>query len=349
MKSCCSRRSHNLCALLCVVLQCGIAAPAGAGYPEKPLTLVLPYPVTGSAEIAGTPVINKVLKTMQSHAVPPLTDVLAAQLQLGMSAVLGQPVILERRPQGRALDALRHVARAAPDGYRLLLGGSDNPMLPGILAQSSSRALLPVALVAHMPVALVTHGGLAVDNVHALIRLARSRPGQLNFGTAGEFSIGHVAGELFKNAAGIDAVHVPFNGGTAAVEALVKRQVDYAFVALAAVLPFLESGKLRLLGLAEREPYPTLPGVPLLAGLGPENFEVRGWYGVFAPPGTPREVVARINAGVVATTADRQTRQLLFARGLRAEYLPAADLAVLVEAENRRRIRLTSAPIAPVP
>jgi tripartite-type tricarboxylate transporter receptor subunit TctC len=334
--------------LLLLALLCWVAPPAAAGYPEKPITLILPYPVTGSAEVAGAPAINKVLKTMQSHAAPPLTDVLVTEMRFGMSAVLGQSVVVERRSRGRALEAMHHVAHAAPDGYRLLLGGSDNlPLhlpLPGVPPLYAERTLLPVAMVARMPVALITRRGLAAVDVHELIRHARRRPGHLNFATAGEFSIGHVAGELLKKSAGIHVVHVPFNGGIAAVDALVKRQVDFAFVALAAAMPFLDNGRLRLLGLAEREPYPTLPHAPLIAGPDAVDFEVGGWYGVFAPPGTPPAVVARISAGVAAATAAQQTRQALLARGLLALHLPATEFAVLVQAEGKRRIRLTNAP-----
>ena len=337
--------------LLSLVLQCAAAAPVCAGYPDKPITLVLPYPVTGSAEIAGTPASNKVLKAMQSHAVPPLTELLAVQLQLEVPLVLGQPLVLERRPRSRALEGIRHVAQAAPDGYRLLLSGSDHwPIYPRLSKKAGltpDKALMPVALFARMPVALIAHDRFPASNVHELMHHARSRPGQFNYGTAGEFSIGHMAGELFKTAAGIDIVHVSFNGGTAAINALAKRQVDIAFVALPAVLPFLGNAKLKLLGLAERERYPTLPQAPLIAESGLKGFEVRGWYGVFAPQGTPHDVIARISGGVAAAAAAQQTRQLLLDQGLLAMHLPAAAFDALVRAESARWVELLNIPDAP--
>lgn len=323
-----------------------VAVPVFAGYPERPITLVLPYPVTGSAEIAGAPAINKVLRAMQSHAVPPITDILASQLQQEMPSVLGQPLVLERRPRARALEGMRHVAHAAPDGYRLLLSGSDNWPLYSRL--NSNKPLLPVALFARMPVALIAHDRFAADSVHELMRHARSRPGQLNFGTAGEFSIGHMTGELFKTAAGIDIVHVSFNGGTAALNALAKRQIDIAFVALAAALPYMGNGKLKLLGLAERERYPSLPQAPLIAESGLNGFEVRGWFGVFAPQGTPQHVIARISDGVAAAAQAQPTRQLLLVQGLLSMHLPAADFAALVHAENGRWAELIKGSNSPL-
>lgn len=308
------------------------AVPAGAVFPERPITLVLPYPITGSAEIAGTPAINKVLRAMQSHAVPPITDILAAQLQLEASARLGQPLVIERRPRARALEGMRNVAHATPDGYRLLLSGSDNWPLYSRL--TSNKALMPAALFVRMPVALIAHNLFAADSVPELIREARRRPGRLNFGSAGEFSIGHLAGELFNAAAGIDIVHVSFNGGNAALNALAKRQIDIAFVALAAALPYMGSGKIKLLGLAERERYPALPHAPLIAESSLKAFEVRGWFGVFVPTGTPPEIVARIGEGVAAAAESQPTHQLLLAQGLLSMHLPAAEFAALVRFES---------------
>jgi tripartite-type tricarboxylate transporter receptor subunit TctC len=325
--------SHFYLGMLCLILPLMGAVPVYADYPEKPITLVLPYPVTGSAEIAGAPAINKVLRAMQSHAVPPITDILASQLQLEVPSVLGQPLVLERRPRARSLEGMRNVAHAIPDGYRLLLSGSDNWPLYSRL--TTNKALMPAALFVRMPVALIAHDRFAADSVHELVRLARSRPGQLNFGTAGEFSIGHLTGELFKTAAGIDIVHVSFNGGTAALNALAKRQIDIAFVALAAALPYMGNGKLKLLGLADRERYPTLPQAPLIADSGLKGFEVRGWFGVFVPQGTPQDVIARISDGVAAAADSQPTQQILLAQGLLSMHLPAAEFSALVRAEGK--------------
>lgn len=321
------------------------AVPVRAGYPERPITLVLPYPITGSAEIAGAPAINKVLRAMQSHAVPPITDILASQLQLEASAALGQPLVIERRPRARALEGMRNVANAMPDGYRLLLSGSDNWPLYSRLA--SNKALMPAALFVRMPVALIAHDRFAADSVPELMREARRRPGRLNFGSAGEFSIGHLAGELFNAAAGTDIVHVSFNGGTAALNALAKRQIDIAFVALAAALPYMGNGKLKLLGLAERERYPALPRAPLIAESGLTAFEVRGWFGVFVPAGTPPDIVARISDGVATAAQSQPTHLLLLAQGLLSMHQPAAEFAALVRFESERWADVLKAPKSP--
>jgi len=313
-----------------------IGAPAFAENAGKSIRLVMPYPVTGSFEIAGTVRTNKVITVMKSYGAPALTDVIAAQLQRALVGSLGQHVLVERRSRMQSLEAARYVVHAAPDGYTLLLSGSSevfrhrNVYDPS--AEDVGPAIVPVAMFARMPFVLIARTALTLRNARDLVQLARLKPGQLSLGSAGESSIGWFVARRFAEMAGVSFLHVPFNGGTTAASAIIKNETDVAIVALPAILPLLASSRVRVLGIADLERHPIIPLVSTISEEGLKNFEIFGWYGVFAPAGTARSVLDRMSAAIAASTRQENTRALLVSQGLRSSYLPTPAFRAMVRA-----------------
>lgn len=316
------------------------AVGAAAAYPEKEVKLVNPFPVTGPADIAGSTTVNKVLRVMQNHAAPPVTDVLAWHLRQTLSFALDKPVALERRSRWRTIEGHRYVAQAAPDGYTLLLAGNGtiiiHPQVVRDVAFQPLQDLTPVALMARMPMVLITAAGSNVRSVQQFVEQARAAPGRLHLGSSGDFTTAHLAGALFKSVTGTALEHVSYNGGAAAVRGVIAEQIEAAFVPLPAVLPYVGNARLRALGIADRERHPALPDVPTIGEAGVPGFEVSAWYGLFAPAGTPARVITHINARIAAELQSVRTRRLMVSQGLHAAHLPPDQFSELLRAENRR-------------
>ncbi|MBI4195643.1 MAG: tripartite tricarboxylate transporter substrate binding protein [Betaproteobacteria bacterium] len=328
-------------AVAAIILLCAALDAADAeAYPDKEITLVNPFPATGPVEVAGSVAINKVLRLLHDQIAPSVTDALAWRMRQALSSRLGKPVILERRSRGRTVDAHRHVARAVPDGHTLILSGNATmviyPRLVRDLPFDPLRDFVPVALVARMPVALVAGTRSPAGTTAQFITMARQAPGRLYLGSSGDFSTAHLAVELFKSATGTAIEHVSFNGGNAAVKAVAARQIEAALVPLPALLPYLNGGRVHLLGIAQRERYPGLPDAPTLIETGLVDFEVSGWYGLFVPAGTPDRVVAYISDKIAEGMASEQTGRFLLSLGLLRAHLGPRELAELMRAETAR-------------
>jgi tripartite-type tricarboxylate transporter receptor subunit TctC len=318
-----------------------LSASAAAGaYSGKEIELVNAYPATGPAEIAGSIPANKVLRAMQNHAAPPVTDVLARNLRQALSFVLDAPVTLERRSRRQGIEGHRYVARAAPDGHTLLLAGSDTVIIhPRVVRETRfdpRRELVPVALLARMPMVLIAASGSSVTSVPQFLERARSAPGRLHLGSSGEFTTAHLAAVLFTTVTGTALEHVSFNGGAAAARGVIAEQIEAAFVPLPAVLPYAANPRLRPWAVADRERHPALKDVPTLGEAGVPGAEVSAWYGVFAPAATPRRVVSRINAGIAVELQSAQMQRLLLSQGLRAAHLSPDEFLELIHADDRR-------------
>lgn len=316
------------------------AVGAAAAYPEKEVKLVNPFPVTGPADIAGSTTVNKVLRVMQNHAAPPVTDVLASHLRQTLSFALDKPVALERRSRWRTIEGHRYVAQAAPDGYTLLLAGNGtiiiHPQVVRDVAFQPLQDLTPVALVARMPMVLITAAGSNVRSVQQFVEQARAAPGRLHLGSSGDFTTAHLAGALFKSVTGTALEHVSYNGGAAAVRGVIAEQIEAAFVPLPAVLPYAGNARLRALGIADHERHPALMDVPTFAEAGAAGVEISAWYGIFAPAGTPRAVIAHINARIATELHSDSTRRLMASHGLHATHLSAEEFAARLQFETRR-------------
>ena len=272
--------------------------PASAqDYPAKPVRLVVPFPPGGGNDTIGRIVAQR------------------------LGAALGQQFIVDNRVGGGGTIGTEHVAKSAPDGYTITLGFVANfAMLPS-LARSPFDPLhdfAPISLVALGYQVLVVQTSFPATTVPELIALARARPGVYNYATGGNGSPLHLAAELFKQATGIDVVHVPYKGSAPAATALLAGDVQMLFGGLVSTLPHVRSGKLRALAVTSPVRLETAPDIPTLAELGYPQVDPSSWYGLFAPAGTSRAIVDRLQREVVAFSSDPEYRAQLRKQGRRA-------------------------------
>ena len=229
------------------------------------------------------------------------TDIVTRVLATRMGEGLGQPVVVENRPGAGQVLGTEFVARAAPDGYTQLMAASAI-VLNQVLAKQPPydilRDFVPVTLAASLPHVLTVHPSLPVKSVKELITLARARPGQLNYSSAGAGTSLHMAMELFRSMAGLDIVHVPYKGAGPATADLLAGHVQLATPNTLTVAPHLRSGRLRAIGVTGAKRAAALPEVPTIAEAGVPGYEAIFWYALFAPAGTPREAVGRTHAEV---------------------------------------------------
>lgn len=284
-----TRRSLLLSTLLAAALLGG-AGTAPAQTPAKPIRIIVPY-------APGGPI-----------------DVTARQLAERVKDSLG-PVIIENRPGAGGNIGADAVAKAAPDGLTLGIAAvathAINPWLFGKMPYNAATDFAPITQWVRVPNVLVmnadTAARLKINSLADLIAYGKAHPGQLNFGSGGNGSAGHLAGEMFKRDAGIFAVHIPYNGGNPAQLALLSGQVDFNFDNLATAAPNIKSGKLKALAVTTAKRSPALPEVPPVADT-LKGFEIDTWWGLVAPAGTPKDVIARYNQAFVAALNAPETR-----------------------------------------
>jgi tripartite-type tricarboxylate transporter receptor subunit TctC len=265
------------------VLAAGTAAAQGntaapATYPVKPIRLVVPFTPGGS------------------------TDILARAIGLELTKAWGQPVVIDNVPGAGGSLGADKVAKAPADGYTLLMGHigtlAVNPSLYPALPYDPVRSFAPVAWVARVPNVLVVNPQVAARSVKELVALAKSRPGQLNYGSGGNGSAANLATEYFKLQTGSSLLHIPYRGTAPAINDLIGGQIQVLFTGAPAVLSQIRNGQLRALAVSSPQRLPALPDLPTVAEAGYRDFEADQWYGVVAPAGTPREIVARLNAQI---------------------------------------------------
>lgn len=278
------------CLMLAALLGAGLAGLAQAqSYPSKPIRLVNPLGTGGTAEV--------------------LARTIATQLQ----AQLGQPVILETKTGATGTIGAEYVAKSQPDGYTLLYGvtgtNSIAPSLYRKLPYDPEKDLAPVSILFSGPNVLIAHASLNVNSVQELIALAKSRPGALTFASAGNGSMSHLNGELFKVQAGVDLLHVPYKGGGAAAPDLLSGQVSMMIETGGGVMQLIRSGKLRPLAVTTARRSPQLPDVPSFAELGFPGMLSTVWGGLFAPGGTPRAILDRLSEECARAARDPAYRE----------------------------------------
>ena len=249
-------------------------------------------------------------------------DIIARAYSARLAETLAQPFVIENRTGAAGNLAAEAVARAAPDGYTLMLGSTGtnavNPSLYASLPFDAVRDLAPVSIVATSPSALAVHPKVAAHSVRELIALAKAQPGKLTYASAGSGSSQHLSAELFKRAAGVDIVHVPYKGAAPGITDLLAGQVDMSFAPVANVVPYAKSGKLRLLAVTGASRSAFAPGVPTVAESGLPGFDVITWYGVFATAGTPAVVVDRLNSELRKIAQSPQLKEQLAGLGIDA-------------------------------
>jgi len=284
------------CAFYAHIASAAETASDLARYPSKVVRLVIGFTAGGAA------------------------DVQARVVAQALSESLGQQVLPDNRPGQDAIVGTAYVAKSAPDGYTLAYVTAGHAMNSILHAKSLPyrpvQDFAPVSLVASGPLVLVVNPALPVRDLKGLIELARKRPGQLNFASAGTGGTMHLAGELLKSEAKIEMVHVPYKGGGQALVDVMSGQVELAFVGAPAAMPHLRSGRLRVLAVSTRRRAAALPEVPTVAELGFPGFEVDAWYGVLAPRGTPAAIVNRLSAEIAKCVALPRTREAFLLLGI---------------------------------
>jgi tripartite-type tricarboxylate transporter receptor subunit TctC len=275
-------------------------------------------------------------------------DLIARAYSTRLAEALGQPFVVENRTGAAGNIAAEAVARAAPDGHTLMLGSTGtnavNPSLYANLAFDPVRDLAPVSVVASSPSALAVHPRVAAHDLRELIALARAQPGKLTYASAGSGSSQHLSAELFKQAAGVDIVHVPYKGAAPGIADLLAGQVDMSFAPVANVVPHARAGKLRLLALTGAARSAFAPGVPTIAESGLPGFDVTTWYAMFATGGTPAATVERLNAELKKIAQGPQLREQLANLGIDAAASASpADARAYRDAEVERWGKLVRA------
>ncbi len=249
---------------------------ARAAWPDRPIRLVVPSAAGGAPDVICRILTNELTKA------------------------LGQPIVVDNKPGASGSIGMQEVARALPDGYTIGYGNvgtlAINKSLFAKLPYEPEK-LVPVALLGYVQNALVVRSNLGVNNVKELIALAKSKPGRLVMGSAGNGTTGHLGGELFKSMAGVFLVHVPYRGSPQAIQDLMGGQVDMMFDNLSSIAPHIKSGRVKVLGVSGRSRSPLFPDIPTISDTVP-GYETTAWGGIVAPPGTPRDIVMRLNAEI---------------------------------------------------
>ena len=294
----------------------GFATPSAlAAYPDKPVRIVVPFAPGGG------------------------TDLIARTLGAGISQELGQTVIVENKPGAGTIIGTDLVAKSAPDGYTLVIASFAHAVNPSIhpkLPYSTDKAFAPIVLIGRSPNVLVVRPDSPYKTVQDVIAAARANPGKLTYASQGNATSAHLAGELFRSLAKVDLTHVPYRGAGPALTDLLGGQVDMMFATAAAVGAFLDSGKLRALGVTTPERSPALASVPTIAESGVPGYVVESWYGLYAPAGTPPAVIARLNAAARKAVQTEAFRKRVQAEGLVISAGTPAELDSYVRSEEAR-------------
>ena len=308
-----SRRARALSAALPLALFATLAL--GQAYPTKPVRLLLPFPVGGPSDILGRAVGQKLGEQLGTNVVPDNRAGAGGNLGLSMAA------------------------KAAPDGYTLLVTSSAiavSPALYSKLDYNAATDFAPIARLAAIQNVLLVHPGVPAKSLNDFIALARAQPGKLNYGSGGAGTTNHLANELLMSLEKINLVHVPYKGASVAVFSLIGGEVDEVVVAVASALTQIRAGKVRALAVLSEHRVQTLPDVPTAKEAGVENFVMPIWFGMFAPAATPREILARLNQEVAKAMAAPDFRERLAAAGVDPWPGTPQELANLVRSETSR-------------
>jgi tripartite-type tricarboxylate transporter receptor subunit TctC len=308
-----------LCALLLAI---GMPVLAQS-FPSKPARLVVPFPPGGPLDTSGRAIAQKLTETW------------------------GQSVIVENRPGAGGNIGADVVAKSAPDGYTVVMGALSthavNPSLYARMPYDAQKDFTPITLVAVTPNVLVVNPTLPVSSVKELIAYAKAHPGKLSFGSGSTGSAGHLAGELFKVDAGVDMVHIPYKGAAPAMQGLLAGETQLMFDNLANAMAQVKAGKLRALAVTTARRSPLAPDLPTMAEAGLPGFDISTWFGLFAPAGTPPDVVAKWNADVTRILNAPDMRERFTAQGAEAAPDSPADFARFVGAELAKYARIVKA------
>ncbi|OGA45416.1 MAG: hypothetical protein A3G24_23065 [Betaproteobacteria bacterium RIFCSPLOWO2_12_FULL_62_13] len=285
-----------------------------SAYPNRPIRYILPYAVGGGVDILGRIVAQR------------------------LSERLGQQVVADNRPGASAIIGSELLARSAPDGYTIMtanIAHGANPYLRKKLPYDTIKDFAPVTLMALLPNLLVIHPSVPARSVKEFIALAKAKPGQLSYGTAGAGSANHLAMELFKVSTGTDIVHVPYKGGGPAVIDLVGGQIQAIFLTIPPAFPHVKAGRLVALGVSSNKRSSALPDVPTAMEAGVPGYEVYEWQGIVAPAGTPAGIIQRLNAEINEVLRLPDVRERISGLGAEVKGGTPAEFAEFIRKELR--------------
>ncbi|MGO4332829.1 Bug family tripartite tricarboxylate transporter substrate binding protein [Cupriavidus sp. 2TAF22] len=316
-KFACKTRLLSLPALLaCAAVPLAMAAPAAAAWPEKPIRLVVGFPPGGPVD---------------THA-----RILAEKLQ----PILGQSVVLDYKAGAAGNIGSDAVAKAAPDGYTLLLANTGQMAINGSLypklPYAMPRDFAPVARTALIPLVMVVNNNVPARNLKEFIAYARANPGKLNFASGGNGGISHLMPEMFKQASGTFIVHIPYKGSAPALTDVMGGQAQMMADSIPLFTQYIKAGKVRAMAVTSKHRSPALPDVPTMEEAGLKNFEVVGFYGMLAPAGTPSDVVARLSGALQSVLADADTRAKLEQQGAEPAWQGPEAFGQTIAAEQKR-------------
>ncbi len=303
---------RRLLALTATALACTVAQ--AQSYPNKPIKLIVPFPPAGSTDISARAVAAK------------------------LGERLGQPVVIENRPGAGGNIGSDMAAKAPADGYTLLVGTvgthAINASLYSKMAYDHVKDFAPVILLSTTPNVLVVHPSLPVANVRDVINLAKSKPGELTFASSGSGTSIHLSGEMFNSMAGTKMQHIPYKGSGPMLVDLISGQVNMAFDNLSAAIQHIKAGKLKAIASTGSKRAPQLPDLPTIAEAGLTGYDSTSWNAVFAPAGTPRDVVEKLNRELRAILESPETRKFFAEAGAESGGGSAEDLAAFVRLET---------------
>ncbi|WP_424140237.1 Bug family tripartite tricarboxylate transporter substrate binding protein [Roseomonas chloroacetimidivorans] len=286
------------------------------GWPNHPIRLIVPYAPGGG------------------------TDVLARAVAEKAGQRLGTTIVVDNRPGGAGNLATQMAAEAAPDGYTLLVGNigpiAVNPSLFRNLRPDPAQALAPVTLLAAAPLLILVNPRLPVANLRELIAMAKSKPGELNYGSAGNGSANHLAGAYFALKAGIDIQHVPYRGAGPALNDLVAGTLQMMPATIPSSIGLVRDGLIKALAVTSAARVPTLPDIPTVAAAGVPGYEMSAWYGVLAPAGTPRPILDRLQQEIAAAIRTPEVRERIESEGAEPSGIKPDEFRDFAAAERRK-------------
>jgi len=307
---------RGLRVLSMLVAGLGLLSGASAGaqtYPSRAITMIVPFPAGGT------------------------TDILGRFVGQALSAAWGQPVVIENRGGAGGNIGAAAVAKAAPDGYTLLVGTvgthAINASLYSKMPYDTLKDFVAVTEIASVPNMLVVTPSLPVNSVAELIAYAKANPGKLNMASSGNGTSIHLSGELFKVLTGVDMVHVPYKGSAPALNDLMGGQVQLMFDNMPSALPQVKGGTLKALAVTTATRSPAMPDLPTIAEAGVPGFEASSWFGIFAPAGTPKEIVAKLQAEIARILKTPEMTERLAQQGAVAVGNTSAEFTAYVQSE----------------
>jgi tripartite-type tricarboxylate transporter receptor subunit TctC len=290
-----------------------VGAQSPAPFPSRPVKLVVPFPPGGPLDIVGRAIAQK------------------------LSEAWGQSVLVDNRPGAGGNIGADLVAKSPPDGYTVLMGALSthavNPSLYAKMPYDAVKDFAPITLVAITPNVLVVNAALPVNSAKEFVAYAKANSGKLAFGSGSNGSAGHLAGELFKAQTGTDLVHVPYKGGAPAMQALLAGDTQFMFDNLANAMPQVKAGRLKALAVTTAERSKLVPELPTMAEAGLPGFDISTWFGLLAPAGTPKEVIAKWNAEVTTILSTPEMRERLTLQGAEPAPTTPGEFAAFIAGE----------------